>query len=260
MNGTPDFTSVAAGENIPVSFTEFSLSGADIDNYTLIQPDGITANINPYISDKSEYTVNSNNWLNTDFVVTAQNGWLLSYTNTAEGEWVDTLTVSQENSNGTLNYYVKNKQSGIISEMIAESYKIDKTMPTGIIRIDTNNWWKEFLNAITFNLFYKDDQSVAIEASDTDSGIDTIEYLLTAEDLTVEQLADKTFTEYESSFLIKPDAELIVYAKITDVAGNAAYLRSDGIVLDATAPVINGADNGKTYCGRRYSDRYRRSP
>ncbi len=249
VNGTPDFTSVAAGENIPVSFTEFSLSGADIDNYTLIQPDGITANINPYISDKSEYTVNSNDWLNSDFVVTAQNGWLLSYTNTAEGEWVDTLTVSQENSNGTLNYYVKNKQSGIISEMIAESYKIDKTMPTGIIRIDTNNWWKEFLNAITFNLFYKDDQSVAIEASDTDSGIDTIEYLLTAEDLTVEQLADKTFTEYESSFLIKPDAELIVYAKITDVAGNAAYLRSDGIVLDATAPVINGADNGKTYCG-----------
>ena len=249
VNGTPDFTRVAAGENIPVSFTEFSLSGADIDNYTLIQPDGITANINPYISDKSEYTVNSNNWLNTDFVVTAQNGWLLSYTNTADGEWVDTLTVSQENSNGTLNYYVKNKQSGIISEMIAESYKIDKTMPTGIIRIDTNNWWREFLNAITFNLFYKDDQSVAIEASDTDSGIDTIEYLLTAEDLTVEQLADKTFTEYESPFLIKPDAELIVYAKITDVAGNAAYLRSDGIVLDATAPVINGADNGKTYCG-----------
>ena len=249
VNGTPGFTRVAAGENIPVSFTEFSLSGADIDNYTLIQPDGITANINPYISDKSEYTVNSNNWLNSDFVVTAQSGWLLSYTNTAEGEWVDTLTVSQENSNGTLNYYVKNKQSGIISEMIAESYKIDKTMPTGMIRIDTNNWWKEFLNAITFNLFYKDDQAVAIEASDTDSGIDTIEYLLTAEDLTVEQLADKTFTEYESSFLIKPDAELIVYAKITDVAGNAAYLRSDGVVLDATAPVINGADNGKTYCG-----------
>ncbi len=26
-------------------------------------------------------------------------------------------------------------------------------------------------------------------------------------------------------------------------------MRSDGIVLDATAPVINGADNGKTYCG-----------
>ena len=249
VNGTPGFTSVAAGENIPVSFTEFSLSGADIDNYTLIQPDGITAKINPYISDKSEYTVNSNDWLNSDFVVTAQSGWLLSYTNTAEGEWVDALTVSQENSNGTLNYYVKNKQSGIISEMIAESYKIDKTMPTGMIRIDTNNWWKELLNAITFNLFYKDDQAVAIEASDTDSGIDTIEYLLTAEDLTVEQLADKTFTEYESSVLIKPDAELIVYAKITDVAGNAAYLRSDGVVLDATAPVINGADNGKTYCG-----------
>ena len=248
VSGTPRFTGVATGDNIAISFTEFTLSGADVGNYTLIQPTGITANIIPYTSDKSEYKVNSNDWLNSDFVVTAEDGWQLSYTNTAEGEWVDTLTVSQETNNGTLHFYVRNKESGIISEMIAENYKIDKTVPTGEIRINERTFWENFWNTITFGLFYKDSQTVTISADDIGSGVKTVEYLMTADDLSIEQLAGKPFTAYENSFGIEPDTKLIVYAKITDNAGNVTYLRTDGIVLDATAPVINGADNDKTYC------------
>ena len=248
VSGTPRFTGVATGDNIAISFTEFTLSGADVGNYTLIQPTGITANIIPYTSDKSEYKVNSNDWLNSDFVVTAEDGWQLSYTNTAEGEWVDTLTVSQETNNGTLHFYVRNKESGIISEMIAENYKIDKTVPTGEIRINERTFWENFWNTITFGLFYKDSQTVTISADDIGSGVKTVEYLMTADDLSIEQLAGKSFTAYENSFGIEPDTKLIVYAKITDNAGNVTYLRTDGIVLDATAPVINGADNDKTYC------------
>ena len=249
VNGTPSFTGAAAGKNISVSFTEFSLSGADIGNYTLIQPTGITADIDTYISDKSEYNVNSNDWLNTDFTVTAKNGWQISYTDTADGEWVNTLTVSQENNNGTLRFYVRNKASGVISEVITESYKIDKTVPTGEIRIDERNRWQEFLNRITFKLFFKNEQTVTVTANDSGSGVKTTEYLLTADDLSIDELADKAFSAYKAPFGLKPDKKLIVYVRITDTAGNVNYLRSDGIVLDATAPVINGADNGKTYCG-----------
>ena len=247
-NGTPSFTGAATGKNIAVCFTEFLLSGADSGNYTLIQPNGITASINPYISNKNEYKVNANNWLNTNFTVTAENGWLLSYTNTAEGEWVNALTASQENNNGTLRFYVRNKQSGIISEEITETYKIDKTAPIGEIRIDELNWWQRFVNTISFNLFYSKEQEVTVTASDNGSGVKTIEYLLTASDLSKEQLADKTFTEYKTPVGLEPDEKLIVYVKLTDNAGNVDYLRSDGIVLDATAPVINGAESGRTYC------------
>ena len=247
-NGTPSFTGAATGKNIAVCFTEFLLSGADSGNYILIQPNGITASINPYVSNKSEYKVNANNWLNTNFTVTAENGWLLSYTNTAEGEWVNALTASQENNNGTLRFYVRNKQSGIISEEITETYKIDKTAPIGEIRIDELNWWQRFVNTISFNLFYSKEQEVTVTASDNGSGVKTIEYLLTASDLSKEQLADKTFTEYKTPVGLEPDEKLIVYVKLTDNAGNVDYLRSDGIVLDATAPVINGAESGRTYC------------
>lgn len=43
-------------------------------------------------------------------------------------------------------------------------------------------------------------------------------------------------------------AEYVVYARITDRAGNVTCLRSDGMVLDATAPAITGAENGGVYC------------
>ena len=248
VNGEPSFSDVKVGKNIPVNFTEFKLDGTDKDNYTLTQPTNITANIIAYVSDKSEYTVNSDDWLTGDFVVTAKQGWQVSYTNTADGNWVDKLTVSQENNNGTLEFYLKNTTSGIISEKVTATYKIDKTAPTGKISIDKRNAWETFVNIITFNLFYKDEQSVTLASNDAGSGIAKTEYLITADDLSIGQLADREFTTYTDAVGIEPDAKLIAYARLTDVAGNVTYLRSDGVVLDGTVPVINGADNGNTYC------------
>ena len=248
-NGTPHFADVAVGENIAVSFTAFSLSGADAGNYTLVQPTGITANIRSYVANKSEYTVNSNDWLNTDFVVTVKGDWQLSRTNTADGVWSNTLTESQDQNDGVLHFYVRNKESGVISERITETYKIDKTVPTGTIRIADREPWQDFVNKISFGLFFRDKQTVTIAANDTGSGVKTVAYLVSADDLSVEQLAGMIFTTYEAPFGIEPDAKVVVYAKITDAAGNVNFLRTDGIVLDATAPSISGADNGKIYCG-----------
>ena len=40
----------------------------------------------------------------------------------------------------------------------------------------------------------------------------------------------------------------MIYAKITDHAGNITYISSDGIVFDTVKPVIKGITDGKTYC------------
>ena len=40
----------------------------------------------------------------------------------------------------------------------------------------------------------------------------------------------------------------MIYAKLTDTSGNVTYMSSNGLVLDGTAPVISGVENGKTYC------------
>ena len=47
VNGTPSFSSKDKGENIPVTFTPFTLTGPDAGNYALTQPTGVKARISP---------------------------------------------------------------------------------------------------------------------------------------------------------------------------------------------------------------------
>ena len=123
----------------------------------------------------------------------------------------------------------------------------DIAVPTGEIKI-AENGWKSFLNTITFGLFFKDTQMVTVTAADNSGEAVKIEYLLSDKALTESELAGMTFTAYSAPFSINPDNEYVIYAKLTDTSGNVAYINTNGIVLDATVPVISGIEAGKTYC------------
>ena len=123
----------------------------------------------------------------------------------------------------------------------------DIAVPTGEIKI-AENGWKSFFNTITFGLFFKDTQMVTVTAADNSGEAVKIEYLLSDKALTESELAGMTFTAYSAPFSINPDNEYVIYAKLTDTSGNFAYINTNGIVLDATVPVITGIEAGKTYC------------
>ena len=123
----------------------------------------------------------------------------------------------------------------------------DIAVPTGEIKI-AENGWKSFFNTITFDLFFKDTQMVTVTAADNSGEAVTVEYLLSEKALTESELAGMTFTAYSAPFSINPDNEYVIYAKLTDTSGNFAYINTNGIVLDATVPVISGIEAGKTYC------------
>ena len=123
----------------------------------------------------------------------------------------------------------------------------DIAAPTGEIKI-AENGWKSFFNTITFDLFFKDTQTVTVTAADNSGKAVTVEYLLSDKALTESELAGMTFTAYSAPFSINPDNEYVIYAKLTDTSGNVAYINTNGIVLDATVPVISGIEAGKTYC------------
>ena len=101
---------------------------------------------------------------------------------------------------------------------------------------------------LNFDLFFKNPQTVTIAASDDSGDAVTIEYLLSDKELPVAQLDSATFTAYTRAFSITPDNKYVIYTRLTDHAGNVTYISSNGIVLDATVPVISGIENGKTYC------------
>ena len=122
----------------------------------------------------------------------------------------------------------------------------DTEKPTGEIIIGTNKW-QEFLNKLTFGLFFKDTQTVTINAADN-SGTVFVSYLVTDRDLSEEELKSLVFSGYEEPFHIDPNGEYIVYAMLVDASLNITYLRSDRVTLDNVRPVISGIEDGKTYC------------
>ena len=122
----------------------------------------------------------------------------------------------------------------------------DIEKPTGEIVIGTNKWQK-FLNKITFGLFFKDTQTVTINAADN-SGTVFVSYLVTDRDLSEAELGSLVFSGYEEPFRINRSGEYIVYAMLVDASLNITYLRSDRITLDNVQPVISGIEDGKTYC------------
>lgn len=195
-----------------------------------------------------EYTVSSSGWSNTDFVVTAKPGYELSRTGARDGEWTDSITVSEETASGSVTFYVKNKTTGAISAAATETYKIDKTAPAGDIKMGTDSI-KNALNAITFGLFFKDTRTISITAEDSGSGVASIGYTLSDTVLDEDAVRAITdWTEYKEPFNIEPDTKAVVYVRITDNAGNTLYIGSNGLVIENTAPVIGGIEDGKAYC------------
>ena len=122
----------------------------------------------------------------------------------------------------------------------------DSEKPTGEIIIGTNKW-QEFLNKLTFGLFFKDTQTVTINAADN-SGTVFVSYLVTDRDLSEAELGSLVYRAYDEPFLIEPNGEYIVYAMLVDESLNITYLRSDRLTIDNVQPVIGGIEDGKTYC------------
>lgn len=251
INGVPTFDSVKIGKNIAISFTAFTLSGdsVTVGNYTLTQPSGITANIVEYVADGSEYGVNSHDWINTDFIITAKEGYKLSLTDTANGEWVDSLTASDETGNGKLTFFVKNTETGVISAAVTENYKIDKTAPTGEVKLNERTAFQKFINTITFGLFFKDDVHVKLTATDEASGVKSVMHFKSDRILTDEEVRAITDWTDNSDFDIeaKDMDKFVIYVRIEDNAGNVTLIGSDGATFDTTAPEIVGVENDKTY-------------
>lgn len=152
-------------------------------------------------------------------------------------------TVQLDNNN---RYTIKNiqKDTNITVEGVA-----DITAPDTEIKV-SNKTWKSILNKITFGLFFKETQKAEITATDEGSGVNKYYYYVdksgSEESLTKKQLQSVDWKEGES-VTFSEDSNYVIYAKVTDKAGNIKYVSTDGIVIDTIAPQVSGVESNQTY-------------
>lgn len=156
---------------------------------------------------------------------------------------VNGKTIQLDNNN---QYTIKNiqKDTDITVEGVA-----DITAPDTEIKV-SNKTWKSILNKITFGLFFKETQKAEITATDEGSGVNKYYYYVdksgSEESLTEKQLQAVDWKE-GTSVTFSEDSNYVIYAKVTDKAGNIKYVSTDGIVIDTIAPQVSGVESNQTY-------------
>lgn len=122
----------------------------------------------------------------------------------------------------------------------------DITAPEVEVSIRGNSF-KEFMNRITFGLFFKQTQTVEVKATDFGSGIKKVEYLLSETAFRDKDAITGDWTEltlndnHEAYFSIEPSRKAFIYVRVTDQSGNIAVVNTDGVVVYTDAEAITGA-------------------
>ena len=275
-----------AGDSIPV-ICKFTLTGADKGNYVIgsiggtavTETDGVyeyasTAKVTcTYQPTKGvEYMVNTNDWTNESFVVSPSSSAYLVVPRDFPFDQIDAskpqelvqilnafdpsgfkITEETDADGETVAFYIIdgfNLASGRapVSVQVTETYKIDKTLPEGVIKMEERQW-NTWLGSVVFDYFTNKDVTVTITASDTLSGVAKVEYLESAVAMSLEELKQSTSWKNGTSVnvTVEDAKQFVYYARITDNAGNVTVIGSDGTVFDTVNPVISGVKNGETY-------------
>ena len=212
-----------------------------------------------YLSmDKSLITYNGAEkaeWYAENVVIKAE-GYTVA--DTLDGSFAESYTIDTEGKSEGITLYFKENATGYITDAVEiETVSIDKTAPSfageGSGITVKENIWKKLLDSITFGIFDIETYDVVISAADEASGVADYYYYVdesgSTEVKSIEALDALNFTK-GSRCSLDEDGRYVVYAYAVDKAGNkSAYICSNGLVLDQTAPAITevvkpSTDNG----------------
>ena len=186
-------------------------------------------------------------WYRGSVTLNAPEGCYISTKKDGEFGTAVSVTVEVKNGLNNITYYLR-RGNGKIAERTIQ-VKADLIAPTGTAAAGgfVSN---AAVTEITFDKYFNVSQAVKIMAQDAQSGIKSREYLIVSEPQTTDMLQTAVWTEWSDSVPVKLDKEgrYIIYARLTDKAGNTAIINTNGMIFDVTAPVIDGIVNGSSVC------------
>ena len=210
------------------------------------QPEGT------YYSLKGDKKLPDSDWFTDNVFVEAAGGYEISYEKNSNAEWERELADAavSDGEKAQYSFYIKRMSDGAISGLTTVSFKKDTVAPSVSIKASGISGWDKFLSIITFGLWGKDEIDFTIESDDGEngSGVASVQYYIDTEtamkpDLGTQDAVDmlnaldeSKWNAYADGFSLQKDSVAVVYAKVTDRAGNYTYASTNGVVFDSQAP------------------------
>lgn len=230
-------TQTEAGDSYTATVTDLGN-----DNYTLTGTTGVSRNWSiSYLQTSAAAQVSgtkgNNDWYISPVKLVPDSGYQIS---TDKTDWKDSLGDYTEQGEQSAGYYLKETATGAVTDKKTVTFKIDTGMPSGSIRIGENTF-DSSLKDITYGYWFKDNVSVDITGADSASGIASVEYQAVSAEESYD--ANGTWLPWnaEEKLSLTESGRYVVYARVTDNAGNQTIVNSDGVAVFKDSVVVDSS-------------------
>lgn len=230
-------TQTEAGDSYTATVTDLGN-----DNYTLTGATGVSRNWSiSYLQTSAAAQVSgtkgNNDWYISPVKLVPDSGYQIS---TDKTDWKDSLGDYTDQGEQSAGYYLKETATGAVTDKKTVTFKIDTGMPSGSIRIGENTF-DSSLKDITYGYWFKDNVSVDITGADSASGIASVEYQAVSAEESYD--ANGTWLPWnaEEKLSLTESGRYVVYARVTDNAGNQTIVNSDGVAVFKDSVVVDSS-------------------
>ena len=230
-------TQTEAGDSYTATVTDLGN-----DNYTLTGATGVSQNWSiSYLQTSAAAQVSgtkgNNDWYISPVKLVPDSGYQIS---TDKTDWKDSLGDYTDQGEQSAEYYLKETATGAVTDKKTVTFKIDTGMLSGSIRIGENTF-DSSLKDITYGYWFKDNVSVDITGADSASGIASVEYQAVSAEESYD--ANGTWLPWntEEKLSLTESGRYVVYARVTDKAGNQTIINSDGVVVFKDSVVVDSS-------------------
>ena len=149
---------------------------------------------------------------------------------TDKTDWKDSIGDYKDQGEQSAGYYLKETATGAVTDKKTATIKIDTKAPTGEIKIGTNTF-SGSPNPVAYGYWFRDNAAVDITGADSTSGIASIGYQKVKADESYDVNGTWVTWDAANKLSLTESGKYVIYARITDNAGNQTIINSDGVVV-----------------------------
>lgn len=160
------------------------------------------------------------------------------------GEYMEDRTADARISQAEYSTYVAGASMILVPKLTEKT-----TEPLSVTITIGDQSWSAFSFDGSYNRTYSSEQTASISTSPADGEIVCQYYLAQGdESYTSDELDGLSWSDYGGGIPLT-SGKYVLYAKAQNIAENAVYASTEGLVVDGAAPVISGITDGSVYEG-----------